>query len=151
MPLTDAFNISPDGPPHGTGTGAVARDGRARRPRPAPFSLRLTDDERAQLISDARGLPLGTYIKAKLMDTPPSRRHRTGLRAIDRTALAQVLARLGQSRLASNLNQLAHAANIGALPVDPEVEAELIAAVHEVRAIRTLLMTALGLMPGSAP
>jgi len=69
----------------------------------------------------------------------------------DRQALARVLALLGQSRISNNLNQLAHAANIGALPVTPETEAELAEAVRDVRTVRILLLTALGLKAESPP
>ena len=59
---------------------------------------------------------------------------------------------LGSSRIANNLNQLAHAANVGALPVSPELEADLMATLAEVREIRRLLLVALGLKPdGGAP
>ncbi|MBV1800154.1 hypothetical protein [Siccirubricoccus sp. G192] len=53
-------------------------------------------------------------------DAPPLRLRRTGLAVEDRQALAKALALLGESRLSSNLNQLAHMASIGALPVTPE-------------------------------
>lgn len=116
--------------------------------RPAPFSLRLSEDERARLIVEAKGAPLGAYIKAKVLGSAPALRvRRTGLAVEDRQALAQVLALLGRSRLSSNLNQLAHAANIGALPITPETEADLCEALSDVRAIRRLLMTALGMKP----
>jgi hypothetical protein len=62
------------------------------------------------------------YIKARVFDG-------TGLRSAaaiaDRPALAQALALLGQSRCASNLNQIAHLAHIGALSFSPEEQAEL--------------------------
>ncbi len=77
----------------------------------------------------------------------PVRRRRTGLAVEDRKALAQLLAMLGRSRLASNLNQLAHAANIGALPVTPDLETELNTALFDVRELRRLLLLALGLKP----
>ena len=64
---------------------------------------------------------------------------------------SQVLATLGQSRLSSNLNQLAHLANVGALPVTPELEAELAEALADIRAIRLLLLTALGFKEQAAP
>ncbi|WP_171098166.1 hypothetical protein [Ruegeria sp. HKCCD7255] len=38
----------------------------AKGKTPAPFSLRLTFEERAKLEEAANGLPLGAYIKAKL-------------------------------------------------------------------------------------
>ena len=62
----------------------------------------------------------------------------------DREALAQALALLGRSHLSSNLNQIAHAVNIGVLPVTPETEAELVGAVPDVRLMRRLLFSALG-------
>jgi hypothetical protein len=123
-----------------------------RRKRDAPFSLRLTKDERARLTAEAGGAPLGAYIKAKLLGgTIPVRMRRSGLAVEDRQALGKALALLGQSRLANNLNQLAHLAHIGALPVSPEIESELKNAVSEVRAMRRLLVSALGLKEGDAP
>ena len=119
--------------------------------RPAPFSLRLSADERARLLIEANGAPLGGYIKAKLLATPSVRTRRTGLAIEDRKSLAQLLALLGQSRLSSNLNQLAHAANIGALPVTPDIEDELRAAVFDVRELRRLLLLALGFKAEARP
>ncbi len=99
-------------------------------------------------MEEAKGAPLGSYIKAKVLGNPlPVRLRRTGLCVEDRKALAQALALLGQSRLASNLNQLAYAANIGALPLDAQTDAELKAALSGVRELRAVLLTALGLKP----
>ena len=36
--------------------------------RPAPFSLRLSEEERAGLVREASGTPLGIYIKAKVLE-----------------------------------------------------------------------------------
>ena len=72
-------------------------------------------------------------------------RHRAPI--ADHRALAQTLAQLGQSRLSSNLNQIAKAAHLGALDLSPGLEAELWAAREDVREMRTLLMTALGRAP----
>ena len=58
----------------------------------------------------------------------------------------RVLAALGQSRIASNLNQLAKAVNIGVLPVTPETEADMSEACAAVSAMRADLMRALGLV-----
>lgn len=46
--------------------------------------------------------------------------------------------------MASNINQLAKAANIGTLDVTPETEREIVQACAEIQAIRMLLITALG-------
>lgn len=122
-----------------------------KRKRQAPFAIRLTKDERARLEREAAGAPLGTYIKAKALGAPPLRLRRNGLAVADRQALAKALALLGQSRLSSNLNQLARLANIGALPMTAETEAELAAALADVRTVRRLLVAALGLKPEAAP
>ncbi len=62
-----------------------------------------------------------------------------------------MLGKLGQSRIASNLNQLAHAAHIGALPVTPETEADLRLCNEYFRALRALLLQALGMKPEDQP
>ncbi|MDJ0387328.1 hypothetical protein QMO56_04300 [Roseomonas sp. E05] len=101
---------------------------------------------------EAAGAPLGAYIKAKILgETAPARLRRSGHKVADQKALAQILALLGQSCLASNLNQLAHLAHIGALPVSPEIEAELQEALALVREIRRLLVAALGLKAEDSP
>ncbi len=85
-----------------------------KKTRP-PFSLRLTKNERAKLEHAAAGLPLGPFIKAKLLDGDLSPRRSRGAAPVkDHAALAQALGLLGNLRLANNLNQLAKAANMGA-------------------------------------
>ena len=80
-----------------------------------------------------------------MLGDAPIRLRRSGASVVDRPALAQALALLGRSHLASNLNQLAYAANIGILPMTPHLQAELRDAVHHIRFLRSLLLTALGL------
>ena len=114
--------------------------------RPPPFSLRLTFEERAKIEADAAGMSLGGYIRSPLLDPnwiAPRRRGKFPVK--DHRALAQLLAMLGQSRLANNVNQLAKAANTGSLPVTPETEEALLTAVHEVTRMRQLLIEALDL------
>ena len=96
--------------------------------KPPPFSLRLTFDERARLEELAGNEPLGTYIKRKVFDGKGAgtKRARSRRRPIkDEQRLAQVLAMLGQSRIANNLNQLAKAANLGTLPMMPDTERDI--------------------------
>jgi hypothetical protein len=117
----------------------------AGKKREAPFSLRLTFEERAALESAAGDLPVGTYIKAVLFGQDLQKvrqRHKNPIK--DHEALGRVLAALGQSRLSNNLNQLARAVNTGTLPVHPEIEADLQAACADVSALRAALMEALG-------
>ena len=116
---------------------------RAPAPKTTPFSIRLTPDERARLDNMAADVPIGAYIKSRLFGTD-QRAIRTRAPKADQRLLAQLLARLGQSGLASNFNQLARAANTGALLVDDETRDALNAACADVAAMRTALMQALG-------
>lgn len=122
-----------------------------RRKRDAPFAIRLSKDERAQLEQDAAGAPLGAYIKAKVFsEALPVRMRRTGLAVEDRQLLAKILAMLGASCLSSNLSELACLASIGALAFTPETESELRATLCDVRDMRRHLMLALGIKPEKA-
>ena len=118
---------------------------------PAPFSLRLTFEERAMLEKAANGVPLGAYIKAVLFDGDLSKVRRRNTNPIaDHEALGRVLGGLGGSRLSSNLNQLARAVNTGTLPVHPETEEDIRKACAEVAAMRAELIKALGLDGGAS-
>lgn len=122
---------------------------RIRVPRPKPFSLRLTFEERTRLEQAAGGQPIGGFIKARLFGAgqslKPARRR---VPVKDHQALGEVLARLGASRIAGNLNQLAHAASLGALHVDEAVRQMLDAACREIVEMRQLLMRGLGISGG---
>lgn len=114
---------------------------------PTPFSLRLTFEERAALEQSAGNRPLGAYIRSKLFggtEAPRKRRSRTRKPLKDEKALGELLGKLGESRLASNVNQLAKAANSGSLPVTTDTEKALQTACDDVRTMRILLMQALG-------
>ena len=126
--------------------GAVGADVAPRkRKAPAPFSLRLTAEERARLEVMADGRALGGYIKARVFDRDVRAVRKRRPRPVkDHAALAQVLGMLGNRRLAHNLNQIARAANLGILPLDPEVEKEVQAAAAAVIAMKAELMRALG-------
>lgn len=119
---------------------------------PSPFSLRLNAEERARLAAEAAGAPLGTYLRSKLLGEPvPARVRKSGIPIADRRVLAQLVALLGRSRVFSNLNQLAHAANTGSLPVTVETEAALAQALADLHEIRALLLSSLGLKPEAQP
>lgn len=118
----------------------------AKAKTPPPFSLRFTFDERAKLEEAANGVPLGSYIKAVLFGQDLQKVRRRNTNPIkDHAALAQVLGVLGQSRLAQNVNQMAKAVHAGALPVNPDTEADLDRACEDIRAMRHALIEALGL------
>ncbi len=119
---------------------------------PPPFSLRLTFEERVALDRMARGRPVGAYIRDRLFGDGVSKRRAESRRpSVDNAALARALSALGQSRLAANLNQIAKAAHMGALPVSPELEDDLAAACADVQAMRRALVQALGLRAGDGP
>ncbi|WP_198045908.1 hypothetical protein [Novosphingobium aquimarinum] len=114
--------------------------------RAPPFSLRLTKDERRKLEERAGTMPLASYIKSLIFaeDAPTYRKRRKGP-VKDHQSLADVLAALGRSHLATNLSQLAKAANIGDLYFDDETKRLIARACDDIKAMRQMLMTALGL------
>lgn len=119
--------------------------------RPAPFSLRLTPEERLRLERDAGHQSVSAYVRFRLFDGAAASVGTRGVYPVrDHAALASALARLGQSRIANNLNQLARAANLGALDLTPELEAELHEACAAVLEVRSLLVAAVGLSDGSS-
>lgn len=109
-----------------------------------PFSLRLTLEERARLDAAAGTLTIGEYIRTQLFDMPSPRKARFRRPVQDDQALTQVLGALGQSRLSSNLNQIAKAIHSGSLPVTPETEAAILEACLEIKSMSNNLTKALG-------
>ncbi len=117
-----------------------------RQPATKPFSLRLTPEERLELERRAAGMPVSAYARKVLLESDERARQRRGRYPIkDRQALAQVLARLGQSQLAQSLSDISAAANLGALPLSPETDALLNQAARDIAAIKVMLMKALGI------
>ncbi len=112
--------------------------------------MRLAPEDRARLERDAAGMSLGAYIRWRLFDAnnpPPRSRGKFPVR--DHQALSGLLGKLGNSRMAANLNQLAKAANSGSLALDPEIEAELRQALADIADMRRMLIEALGLSAGA--
>ncbi|GJL49766.1 MAG: hypothetical protein NPIRA01_09930 [Nitrospirales bacterium] len=104
-------------------------------------------EERAQLEKDAAGMSLGAYIRSRLFDgSAPKRRTRNKFPVKDHQELAKILAELGRARLANNLNQLAKAVNTGSLDVTPETEKAIRDGCSDIRWMRQVLMSAMGLL-----
>lgn len=121
--------------PHRNGT---------RRSDVSPVTLRLTAAERERLEELAVGMTLSAYIRACVFAEEEKRRKRRPKDAVaDKKALAECLALLGQSRMASNLNQLAYHANVGALIVDDEVKTQITESYEAIQEMRALLIAAL--------
>jgi len=123
----------------------------AKRKRPAPFPIRLSPEERARLESEAGNRPLGTYIRAKLLEDGEATRRSARTPPIDYALLAQLLSMLGESELSNSLCLMAVAAEAGRLALKEEERAALHEACTEVRHMRALLVHALGLKSGAAP
>ncbi len=140
---------------NGSSTSRAFSQSAADRPKAAkhspPYSIRFTDEERAQLNRDAGTLSLATYIRLNLFcDGDPSASPRKLIRkrqqpSAELAVLGHMLGGLGRSRLASNLNQLAKAANVGALPVTSDLEQELHEACEAIGQMRAELIEALGI------
>ena len=107
---------------------------------PPPFSLRLTTEERAELRRRAGSKSIGEYVRSVLFGSDASpRKVRRQPRNIDHVRASE-LAGLGNSRLASNLNQIAKAANMGALPLTEDLVAELHDACRDIKVMREVLL-----------
>ncbi len=112
---------------------------------PPPFSLRLTAEERAELERRAGSHPVGEYIRSVLFGGGASpRKLKRRKPSIDQAALGQALGVLATSHLSSNMNQIAKAAHMGALPVTPDLMADLDTACADIKAMRGALLRALG-------
>ena len=107
---------------------------------PPPFSLRLTKEERAELKRRAGSRSVGEYVRSVLFGESVSpRKLRRHPRDIDHVHASE-LAGLGSSRLASNLNQIAKAANMGALPLTEDLVTELHGACRDIKVMREVLL-----------
>jgi len=116
-----------------------------KRKTSPPFSLRLSFEERAMLERMAGTQPLGAFIRKRLFgDQARPRSLHQRRPGADREAIGKALGALGGSRLASNMNQIAKAAHMGALPVGPELSDDLKRACADIAAMRQALMQALG-------
>lgn len=133
-----------------------AAQAKRKNPKATPFSIRFSARERAWLEAQAEHLTLGAYIRQQLLPDDiltwspnrPAKRRRTP--TVDQAALGKALSALGASKLSQNLNQIARAANIGALPVTPDLEQELSQACSDIGEMRRSLLIALGIKPGAS-
>lgn len=111
---------------------------------PPPYSLRLTFEERQRLERDAGNIPLSAYIRERLFNDPSPRR-RYSKRHKDHDIFLEILKELSDTRISSNLNQLAKASHMGKLVLAPETEEELKEACLALKDIRSEIMRNMGL------
>jgi len=127
-------------------TASLPRNKPKRRCTP-PFSMRLSKSERDFLDKHSGTQSWAAYIRERVFGQQAEKRRKVKKPTIDSAMLAMVLSELGQSRLASNINQLAKAANMGALDITPEIEQEIEQACQEIQTMKMLLIAALGVVP----
>ena len=111
------------------------------------FSLRLYDSERTFLEHRAGRRPLSVYIRSELLKDMHKPRKASRKPSVDDKTASLILAELGKSRLASNMNQLAKSANMGTLDVSLDTEKELLEACAAIYAMRDALLIALKIKP----
>ena len=113
------------------------------------YQMNLTQQERALLERWADGRPISDYIKDVLFVEERKPQRSLGIVLEDKKLFAKALGFLGKSRLSSNVNQLAKAANTGSLQVTPETEKLIQESMHAILWMRDLLMQAMRLKPTS--
>jgi len=127
-------------------TQAVSKES---KPSKSPITLRVTNEERDRLKLLAAGMSVSAYIRKCIFAGDAVRRKRQSHMPVkDQAAMARALALLGASRIANNLNQLAHQANIGSLIMDEDACTQIDEAYAHVRLMRDELVSALGLIEG---
>ena len=116
------------------------------KPRPSEdrvkaVRVRLSAPERAALeaAADAAGLTLSGYVRRVVLDAPALRKARRP--PVEKTELARLVAHIG--KVGSNLNQLAHVGNAGAVVDGVALAAEL----AELANVRAAIRAALGRDP----
>lgn len=112
--------------------------------RPSPISVRLTAEEKDRLLQDAGNMSVNAYVKYRLFDTGPPKRRLAVTPVKDKQALARVLAALGQSGLAQDLNDLEWSVEAETVRLSPTSEQDLRAACAAIVAMREDLARALG-------
>ncbi|MFD0917233.1 CopG family transcriptional regulator [Pseudahrensia aquimaris] len=109
-------------------------------------TLRLTEEELDRLKRAAAGVSISAYIRKQLFgDQVSLRKTRSRVPVKNQKALAQVLGKLGETRISNNLNQIAYEANCGSLLMDQQTEEELKIACAHIAWMRVKLIEALGL------
>lgn len=117
----------------------------------SPVSVRLTPEERAELLNAAGDMSLSRYIRSRLFQPDSAR---TISDAEDRISpierqkmLAQILSELGKSGLSKSLAELSELARLGLLPPDTDIAKLLCSTKNELEQLRLNLLRALGLRP----
>ncbi|ODS24760.1 hypothetical protein AB835_01515 [Candidatus Endobugula sertula] len=111
------------------------------------YQIRFSPEERNKLETWANGRPIAAYIKDVLFVEERKPQRSTGMILQDHKLFAKALGVLGQSRLSSNINQMAKAVHTGTLMVDEDTEQAIIKAMQAVIWQREMFIRAMGLKP----
>lgn len=116
--------------------------------RSSLIAVRVSAQERAQLVRAAGGESLSVYVRSRLFDNAGD-----GPVSIvrQRRDAAMLLGELGRSDIAKSLVVLSEAVESGQFVVDSEVRVELRAALADIREMRQALMRVLGLRGKARP
>jgi len=119
---------------------------RKRKPKYPRITLRLSHDEHERLAMAAAGVSISSYVRKCLFgESATPRKTRARVPVKNEKALAEILARLGASKMANNLNQIAYQANCGSLLMDEQTEEDIKLACAQIAWMRVKLIEALGL------
>ena len=113
--------------------------------KPTPLSIRLTEAERETLLERAGTKTLSAFVKGVLFDAAPASPRYSAINQANRALLAHLLATLGASRIAPNLDRLAHEADHSGFGEDAETRRRVAEACDDVRLMHNALMRGLGL------
>lgn len=111
----------------------------------SPYSIRFTEAERQFLDEHSGNKSWAEFIRKRVFGEAASTRRPARRPTVDDQTAGELLKELGKSRLSSNVNQLAKAANMGTLDISPETDNKLQEASEAILAMRDALFTALGL------
>ncbi len=109
-----------------------------------PFSIRLTaqEHERLTIMANKLGLKKAEFFRVTAFSKEVERAFELLItRREERKETARILSAIGESRIASNLNQIAFAANTGSLEFTPTVAAQINEAYTAVMRMRQMLIT----------
>jgi predicted molibdopterin-dependent oxidoreductase YjgC len=120
----------------------VARRVSEHRQRGQFIRARVNSAEKQEVAAQAEraGMTEGEYVRSRCLDAPQTRAARRP--SADMKALAQLVGQLG--KVGSNINQLAHVANVeGRLPHGEALKREL----AQLRQVQAAVMAAMGRTP----
>lgn len=128
-------------------THTPAPNGKKRKKRMAPLSIRLSPDERARLEALAGKQPIGAFVKSRLFaandNIPPQPNSRPIVN--ERVGFAKMLSMLAQMDVFLTLKELLKTVSNGHVQLKHGTESALNAAFRDLGEVRRLLIKALGI------